>query len=122
MMMRQMFGVMAVVAALALSTVARADSAIDGTWQFNLQTDGGPRDVTVVMKADGDQVTGKWDTTDLKGTFSNNTLALKFPLTSAEANMTADLIIDGTLEGDALKGTWKFGEYSGTFTATKKPQ
>ena len=119
-MMRRMLAVTTVVAALALCAVLRADSAIDGTWQFNLQTDGGPRDVAVEMKADGEQVTGKWDTTDLKGTFKDNTLALNFPLASAEAGFTADLIIDGTLDGDALKGTWKFGDYSGTFTATKK--
>jgi hypothetical protein len=121
-MVRQMFAVTALLAALALGAVVRADSAIDGKWQFNLQTDGGPRDVAVEMKTDGEQVSGTWDTTELKGTFKDSTLALSFPLASAEAGFTADLVIDGTLDGDALKGTWKFGDYSGTFTATKKPQ
>ena len=119
-MMRRVLAMAAVVMALAFCAVVRGDSAIDGKWQFNLQTDGGPRDVAVEMKADGEQVTGKWDTTDLKGTFKDNKLALNFPLTSAEAGMTADLVVDGALEGDALKGTWKFGDYGGTFTATRK--
>jgi hypothetical protein len=121
-MARRMIGVLVFLAVLALSAVLRADSAIDGKWQFDLQTDGGPRQVAVEMTTDGEQVTGTWDTTELKGTFKDNKLALSFPLTSAEAGFTADLIIDGTLEGDGLKGTWKFGDYGGTFTATKKAQ
>ena len=120
-MMRRLFAVTVFLAALAVCVVLRADSAIDGKWQFNLQTDGGPRDVAVEMKTDGEQVSGTWDTTELKGTFKDSKLALNFPLASAEAGFTADLIIDGTLEGDALKGTWKFGDYGGTFTATKQP-
>jgi len=116
-----MIRVSALLAVFALCAVLRADSAIDGKWQFNLQTDGGPREVAVEMKTDGEQVTGTWDTTELKGTFKDNTLALNFPLASAEAGFTADLVIDGTLDGEALKGTWKFGDYAGTFTASKKP-
>ena len=72
------------------------------------------------MKTDGEQVTGTWDTTELKGTFKDSTLALSFPLASAEAGFTADLVIDGTLEDDALTGTWKFGDYGGTFTADEE--
>ena len=121
-MMRQMMlRVSALLAGFALCVVLHAASAVDGKWQFSLQTDGGPREVAAEMKTDGEQVTGTWDTTDLKGTFKDNTLALSFPLASAEAGFTATLAIDGTLENDALKGTWKFGDYGGTFTAAKKP-
>jgi hypothetical protein len=120
-MARLMIRMSAFLAVLALCTVVRADSAVDGKWQFSLQTDGGPREAAVEMKTDGEQVSGSWDTTELKGTFKDSKLALNFPLASVEAGFTADLIIDGTLEGDALKGAWKFGDYSGTFTATKKP-
>lgn len=120
-MTRLMIKVSALLAVFALSAVLHADSPVDGKWQFNLETDGGPRQAAVEMKTDGDQVSGTWDTTELKGTFKEGQLALSFPMTSAEANLTADLVIDGTLEGDALKGTWKFGEYAGTFAATKKP-
>jgi hypothetical protein len=120
-MTRQVIRVSAFAALLALNVVLHADSPIDGKWQFDLQTDGGPRQVAVEMKTDGEQVTGTWDTTELKGTFKDNKLALSFPLASAEAGFTADLVIDGTLENDALKGSWKFGDYTGTFTAAKKP-
>ena len=120
-MTRQMIRVFAFVVGFALSVVLQAATAVDGKWQFSLQTDGGPREVAVEMKTDGEQVTGTWDTTELKGTFKDNTLALSFPLASAEAGFTATLAVDGTLDGETLKGTWKFGDYGGTFTAAKKP-
>ncbi len=121
-MRRQMMPrVSALLAGFALCSVLHAASAIDGKWQFSLQTDGGPREVAVEMKTDGEQVTGTWATTELKGTFTDNTLALNFPLASPEAGFTAPLAVDGTLEGDTLKGTWKFGDYGGTFTAAKQP-
>jgi hypothetical protein len=120
-MTRLMIRVSAFVAALAMSVVLHAADAIDGKWQFNLQTDGGPREVAVEMKTDGELVSGTWDKAELKGTFKDGKLALSFPMTSPEAGMTADLVVDGTIEADALKGTWKFGQYAGTFTATKQP-
>ena len=119
-MTRQMIRVSVFVVGFALCAVLHAASAVDGKWQFTLQTDGGPREVAVEMKTDGEQVSGTWDTTELKGTFKDNKLALSFPLASAEAGFTADLVVDGTLENDALMGTWKFGDYTGTFTARKK--
>ena len=121
-MTRKMTKVSVIAAVFALSALVQAASAVDGKWQFSLQTDGGPREAAVEMKTDGEQVSGTWDTTELKGTFKDGKLALSFPMTSAEAGMTADLVVDGTLEGEALKGTWKFGQYAGTFTATKKAQ
>lgn len=121
-MTRKMPKVFALAAALAVAAILQAASAIDGKWQFNLQTDGGPREAAVEMKTDGELVSGTWDTTELKGTFKDGKLALSFPLASSEAGITADLVIDGTLEADALTGTWKFGQYTGTFTAAKKAE
>ena len=121
-MTRKVPKVFALAAALAVAAILQAASAIDGKWQFNLQTDGGPREAAVEMKTEGELVSGTWDTTELKGTFKDGKLALSFPLASSEAGITADLVIDGTLEADALTGTWKFGQYIGTFTAAKKAE
>lgn len=110
----------AIIVTLALSAPVPTGGAVDGTWQFTMQTDGGPREATVEMKAEGDQVSGTWDTTPLKGSFKEGHLALNFPFTSPEAGLTADLIIDGRLEGDTLQGTWTFSQYSGSFTAARK--
>ena len=66
-MTRKMPKVFALAAALAVAAILQAASAIDGKWQFNLQTDGGPREAAVEMKTDGELVSGSWDTTELRG-------------------------------------------------------
>jgi hypothetical protein len=72
-----------------------------------------------LFKLDGGQVTGKWDTTDVKGTYKDGDLDLAFPLNSEEAGMTATFKVKGKLKDGKLVGNWEFSEYSGTFTAAK---
>jgi hypothetical protein len=101
------------------SQPAVASVEIAGKWHFTLNTDGGDRDVEALFKVDGDQLTGKWDTTDVKGTYKDGDLELAFPLHSEEAGMTATLKVKGKLKDGRLIGNWEYSEYSGTFTATK---
>lgn len=67
----------------------------------------------------GEQVSGKWDGTDVKGTFKEGKLDLRFPFSSPEAAVSADFIIKGTMKDGELTGEWRFSEWSGTFTATR---
>ena len=106
-------GGMAFTALLAAADVA-------GVWTFVMETPGGERRAEVLMKLDGETVTGTWDSTPLNGTFSNGRLELAFPMSSAEAEITATLAVSGTLKEDVLTGTWSFGEYGGSFTASRK--
>lgn len=101
------------------SGTAAATSDLTGKWHFTLNTEGGDREVEALFKVDGDQVTGTWDKTDVKGTYKDGDLDLAFPLNSEEAGMTATLKIKGKLKADKLSGNWEFSEYSGTFTAAK---
>jgi hypothetical protein len=109
----------------AMQQTATQDSAgtaktdIAGKWHFTLNTEGGDREAVALFKLDGDQVTGKWDTTDVKGTYKDGDLDLAFPLNSEEAGMTATLKVKGKLKDGKLVGNWEFSEYSGTFTAAK---
>jgi hypothetical protein len=119
--MKRQISVTVPVLVLLLHFASLQASAIDGKWQFVLQTDGGPRETAAEFTTQGDQVTGKWDTTDVKGTFADGKLSLSFPFTSPEANITAPLNITGTLADGVITGTWAFGDYSGTFKATPKP-
>jgi hypothetical protein len=96
-----------------------ATTDIAGKWHFTLNTEGGDREAEALFKLDGDQVTGRWDTTDLKGTYKDGDLDLAFPLNSEEAGMTATLKIKGKWTAGKLVGNWEFSEYSGTFTASK---
>jgi hypothetical protein len=93
---------------------------IAGKWLFVMQTEGGERQITADFRMDADQVTGKWDTSDVKGTFKDGALELSFPVTPQETGETHTLKITGRLDGEALSGKWEFGEYSGTYKATRK--
>jgi hypothetical protein len=94
---------------------------INGKWHFVLDTPGGERNVDAEFTVDNDgNVTGKWGTADVAGTWKEGTLALNFSFTSDEAGVTAPMQISGKLDGAAgLNGDWVFSEYNGTFKATR---
>ena len=95
-----------------------AAATVAGKWQFTLQTDGGDRVVEANFHLEGDQVTGKWGTGDVKGTFAEGKLNLEFPMNSEEGG-PGTVKIKGTLADDALTGEWGFNEYGGAFKATR---
>jgi len=97
-----------------------ASSDITGKWHFVFQTEGGDRENDADFKLQGDQVTGKWNSADVKGTFKDGDLNLAFPYTSDEAGMTATLKLKGKLADGKLAGTWEYSEYNGMFTATRR--
>jgi hypothetical protein len=101
---------------VAVSAVAD----VTGTWQFAIDTPGGERNVTVVMKVDGEKVTGTWADQPLEGTFKGDALDLSFSFTSAENGEKNTLVVSGRLDGDTLTGKWGFGQYEGTYKATRK--
>jgi hypothetical protein len=97
----------------------QSSATVTGKWHFVLDTEGGDRTFDPVFQQDGDQVTGKWGTGDVKGTFTaGKQLDLAFPVTSEEAG-PGTLKLKGELADDALSGNWSFNEYSGTFKATR---
>ncbi len=107
-------------AANQASTPAPAPvNGIVGKWHFVYQTDGGDRDLNADFKLDGEQVSGKFDSDEVKGTFKDGNLDLAFPHHSDEAGITATLKMKGTLKGGKLAGTWQFSDYDGALTATR---
>ena len=97
------------------------DAGINGKWHFVLETPGGDREVDADIAVDSDgNVTGKWGSADVAGTYKDGKLALDFQFTSEEVGATAAMKIDGKLdETAALTGNWAFTEYNGTYKATR---
>jgi hypothetical protein len=105
---------------LCVPSQVAGQSSLDGRWQFVLDTPGGERNADAVLKVDGDQVTGKWDKEDVKGTYQGSDLQLSFEITPEETGEKGTLVIKGKVDGDNITGTWAFGEYNGDFKATRK--
>ena len=110
--------VLALIVAVWMLPTAQA-LELNGEWTFVFDTDGGVRQTPATLRLDGDQVSGTFDKSDVKGTFRGGELDLKFPHYSAEGGLEAELSLQGVVEGEALKGDWKFAEHGGTWTATK---
>ena len=106
--------------ASAWQTGAEAKAVdISGAWHFVFQTPGGDRDSTANFTLHGDRVGGKYDNADVKGTYRDGKLDLAFPFHSEEAGTTDTLKLQGALKEGKIEGTWRFGEYDGTFVASR---
>jgi hypothetical protein len=113
----------ALVAALAVTSVAAQKSDMTGEWVFEVQTDAGTGSPTFSLKQAGDKVTGKYKGTfgeaDVTGTVSGKTFKLTF---SADAQGTAiNVAYDGEFESaTTVKGKVDLGGMAtGTFTGKK---
>jgi hypothetical protein len=96
-----------------------AAADVGGAWAFVMNTDGGDRNASAMLKVSGKDVTGTWDEkTQVKGTFADGVLDLSFPIDSPEAG-AGTLAIKAKLANDELTGTWAFQTYSGTLKATR---
>lgn len=108
--------------ALGLASLLGADDALTGKWTFTMDTPGGTRTQTATFSLDGEKVGGKWDKSEVKGTFKEGQLELKFPLESAEAGSSGTFSITGKLAEGKLTGRWAWETYGGTFTAARKAE
>ena len=103
--------VAAVLALTVASAMAQADPA--GTWELSVDTPQGANIVMLVLKQDGDRLTGELSNqmgiAPVTGTFSDGTVVL----TAAIAIQGTSLLvgINGKFDADALNGTIKFGEF-----------
>ena len=109
-----------------LATVAWAQQAnVTGKWIFSVQTTGGGGAPTVTFKQDGERVTGHYSSetfgeVDFTGTVKGT--AIRFTFNSSIQGQQVDVVYEGTVEKDTMKGTIAIagGQLTGTFTGTKQ--
>jgi hypothetical protein len=108
---------------LLTATLSAQSFDLTGEWVFDVQTDGGSGQPTLIFQQDGDKLTGKYKgqlgEADLTGTVSGKTLKFSF---SGNAQGTAFTVTyEGEIESNsAVKGTVDLaGMASGTFTGKR---
>jgi hypothetical protein len=115
-----------VLVSLALCATTASAQKIDltGEWAFDVQTDQGSGAPTVILKQDGDKLTGKYKgqlgDADITGTVTGKTLKFSFSgnMQGTEFTVTYDGVIESN---DAVKGKVDLaGMASGTFTGKRK--
>jgi hypothetical protein len=115
-----------VVAALLFCAVTAAAQKFDltGEWAFEVQTDQGSGSPTIILKQDGDKLTGKYKGQlgdgDITGTVSGKTLKFSFSGNAQGTEFT--VTYDGEIESsESVKGKVDLaGMATGTFTGKKK--
>ena len=107
---------------LLAASFAAAQGSVAGTWKLNFQTDQGAVDADLILKQDGEKVTGTLNSPQgeapLEGTFKGGKLVLSMSVDAGGQALT--ITFDGALEKDTLKGNVDFGGFgSATWTATR---
>lgn len=107
---------------LAEPTWAADPAKVAGEWNITVETPNGPGTPTVVLKQDGENLTGtykgRFGDTPLKGTIKGNDI--KFTTTISPQGQDLEISYSGTVDGDTMKGKATFGALGdGAFTGKK---
>lgn len=115
-----------VVVAVVFSAAVLAAQKFDltGEWIFEVQTDQGSGSPTIILKQDGDKLTGRYKgqlgDSDITGTVSGKTFKFSFSGNMQGTEFT--VTYDGEIVGDdSVRGTVDLaGMATGTYTGTRK--
>jgi len=111
-------GLISALLLVACVAVAAQTAAVNvtGTWNFKVSGDAGSADQTIVMKQDGNKITGTF-----KGPRQSGTIDGTVDGNNIKFHVTARAGIDytGTVDGDSMKGTLAARGKSGDWTATR---
>ena len=117
---------MVIVALVLVGAGVRAQDKVDvtGTWLLQVETAQGGGSPTFTFKQTGDKIEGTYEGTfgksdKVKGTVTGNKVQWSF---TADAQGTQlNIVYNGTVEKDTMKGTVTLGDLGeGTFTGKKK--
>ena len=109
---------------LAPWALAQDATNVTGTWAFDVTTDQGTGNPTIVFKQDGEKLTGRYSGTfgeaDVTGTLKGKDITFSFSADVQGFALTSTY--KGTVDtATTMKGTLEISQVgAGTFTATKK--
>jgi hypothetical protein len=110
-------------AASAAKPAAPAASNITGTWSLSVESPMGTREMKLNATQTGETLAGSIASPrgdmPITGTVKGNAVAFMMKVNAQGMDMQIDY--KGTVDGDSMKGTAKFGEFGdGTFTGKKQ--
>ncbi|MBA3271141.1 MAG: hypothetical protein H0T71_11585 [Acidobacteria bacterium] len=111
----------ALIALVGLVATPRAQGGVDGNWAVTFDTPMGAMDATASFKSDGEELTGTLESqagsTTFKGTIKATTLNFVMNINTPQGDLSIQMT--GELDGDAIKGTFDFGQGTGAWTAKR---
>lgn len=107
------------VAAIATLGASVQAADIDGAWHLVFQTQAGPRESSLTVVTDGEEVKARLEETELVGTYKDGTLVLEGTHYSPEAGYSDTLKLEGRLAEGELRGESAWGQYVSTFVGTR---
>lgn len=103
----------------------QADARVDvtGTWAMSVESAAGSGTPTVVLKQDGEKLTGEYSgqlgEAPLTGSVKGS--AVEFSFDISFQGTALHIVYAGTADASSMKGTVKLGDFGeGTFTGKKK--
>ncbi len=118
--MRLTFAV-ALVAVLGFVAAPRAQGGVDGNWALTFDTPMGTLDASATFKSEGEELSGTMESqagsTAFKGTLKGNTFQFVMNVSTPNGDMSIQM--NGEVEGDAIKGTFDFGQGIGTWAGKR---
>jgi hypothetical protein len=111
----------ALIAAFGFVLAPQAQGGVDGSWALTFDTPMGSLDASATFKTAGEELTGTMESqagsTSFKGTVKGNTFQFVMNVSTPNGDMSIQM--NGEVEGDTLKGTFDFGQGTGTWTGKR---
>ena len=108
--------------AVGLVSPAWAQADMSGGWALTFQGPQGPVEAAATIKQDGEKITGTLTgpqgEAPLTGSIKEKAFTFMLAIQTQQGEMS--IKIAGEVNGDALAGTFDFGQGSGEFTGKRK--
>ena len=119
-MFRKIAMVVALAAALGVSTFAQASVA--GGWDLSINGPEGPIAASCTLKQEGEKITGTLEspqgTVNVAGEVKGKNVTMNFQVQTPQGNL--DIKVTGEVDGASMKGMIDFGMGQADFTGKKK--